>query len=74
VFAFSQLGVPILFPIPRRTWRGYSDAERSMAMSRFDHYHQPSDEPRRDFPLVGTAHFADWLWSIVRLTSAENFR
>lgn len=70
-FVFSQLGVPILFPIPGRTWRGYTDAERSAAMSQFDHYHQPSDEPRRDFPLTGTGHFADWLWSIVRVTTRE---
>jgi len=66
VFAFSRLGVPVLFPIPGRTWRGYTDAERGVAMTRFDHYHQPSDEPVREFPLVGTWHFADWLWTIVR--------
>jgi Zn-dependent M28 family amino/carboxypeptidase len=69
VFAFSQIGVPILFPIPGRTWRGYTDAERSAAMARFDHYHQPSDEPSRAFPLVGTWHFADWLWSMVSVTA-----
>jgi len=69
VFPFAQLGVPVLFPIPGRLWRGYTDAERSTAMARFDHYHQPSDEPVRDFPLVGTWHFADWLWSIVRESS-----
>jgi hypothetical protein len=71
VYAFSQLGVPILFPIPGRVWRGYTDAERNAAMTKFDHYHQPTDEPRRDFPLVGTWHFADWLWSIVRATSRD---
>ncbi|HEX7937522.1 MAG TPA: M28 family peptidase [Gemmatimonadaceae bacterium] len=71
VYPFSQLGVPVLFPIPGKTWRGYSEAERTMAMARFDHYHQPSDEPRRDFPLVGTWHFADWLWAIVRVTTRE---
>jgi hypothetical protein len=71
VFAFSQLGVPILFPIPGRVWRGYTDAERGAAMARFDHYHQPSDEPTREFPLTGTAHFADWLWSIVRVTTRD---
>jgi hypothetical protein len=69
VFAFAQIGVPVLFPIPGRVWRGYTDSERSAAMARFDHYHKPSDEPVRDFPLAGTAHFADWLWSIVRVTT-----
>ena len=66
VYPFSQQGVPILFPIPGKRWRGYTDAERTEAMNRFDHYHQPSDESRADFPLVGTEHFADWLWAIVR--------
>jgi peptidase M28-like protein len=66
VFSFSQRGVPILFPIPGRRWRGYTDEQRTAAMQRFDHYHQPSDEWRADFPWVGTAHFADWLWAIVQ--------
>jgi Zn-dependent M28 family amino/carboxypeptidase len=65
VFPFSERGVPILFPIPGAAWRGYSDAERAEAMREFDHYHQPADEWRNDFPVSGTAHFADWLWSIV---------
>jgi Zn-dependent M28 family amino/carboxypeptidase len=66
VFSFSQRGVPILFPIPGRRWRGHTDEQRTAAMQRFDHYHQPSDEWRADFPWVGTAHFADWLWAIVQ--------
>ncbi len=72
VFSFFQLGVPILFPIPGSQWKGYSEAERADAMRRFDHYHQPSDEWSADFPLVGTAHFANWLWEIVR--AATNAR
>lgn len=69
VFPFAQIGVPILFPIPGPVWRGYTEAQRADAMRRFDHYHQPSDEWRSDFPLTGTAFLADWLWSIVRETS-----
>jgi Zn-dependent M28 family amino/carboxypeptidase len=69
VFTFSERGVPILFPIPGATWRGYTLAQRREAMRRFDHYHRPSDEWRDDFPLTGTAHFADWLWSIVRIVA-----
>lgn len=69
VFVFSQLGVPILFPIPGKTWRGYTAAQRDEAMRRFDHYHQPSDEFNPAFPLVGTWHFADWLYQIVKQTS-----
>src|ERR1043166_8020898 len=65
VFPFAERGVPILFPIPGKAWRGYSDAERTTAMQRFDHYHQPTDEWNPAFPLVDTATFADWLWSIV---------
>ncbi len=72
VYPFSQLGIPILFPIPGRSWKGYTEAQRAQAMGRFDHYHQPSDEWRPDFPLIGTAHFADWLWSIVRATTRRS--
>jgi Zn-dependent M28 family amino/carboxypeptidase len=66
VFPFAQRGVPIVFPIPGRMWKNFTDAQRTAAMQRFDHYHQPSDEWNADFPLVGVATFADWLWSIVR--------
>ena len=71
VFPFSQRGVPIIFPIPGKVWRGYTEQQRAEAMSRFDHYHQPSDEWRADFPSVGTEHFANWLWEIVRAASAD---
>jgi Zn-dependent M28 family amino/carboxypeptidase len=69
VFPFAQRGVPIIFPIPGRTWKGYTDAQRTEAMRRFDHYHQPSDEWNAEFPLIGVATFADWLWAIVREAS-----
>jgi Zn-dependent M28 family amino/carboxypeptidase len=69
VFVFSQQGVPIVFPIPGKTWKGYTEAQRADAMRRFDHYHQPSDEWRPDFPWTGTAVFADWLWAIVQQAS-----
>ena len=66
VFPFSQKGVPILFPIPGQRWRDYMPQDRAAAMRRFDHYHQPGDEYDPAFPLVGTRHFADWLYAIVR--------
>jgi Zn-dependent M28 family amino/carboxypeptidase len=69
VFVFAARGVPILFPIPGKTWAGYTDGERASAMARFDHYHQPGDEWRADFPWEGTESFADWLWTIVRHAS-----
>jgi Zn-dependent M28 family amino/carboxypeptidase len=69
VFVFAQRGVPIVFPIPGAVWRGYTDAQRAEAMRKFDHYHQPSDQWRPDFPLTGTAKYADWLWSIVQRTT-----
>ena len=71
VYPFSQQGVPILFPIPGKTWLGYTAAQRAESMSRFDHYHQPADEWRADFPLIGTERFADWLWSIVRSATRD---
>jgi Zn-dependent M28 family amino/carboxypeptidase len=66
VFVFAQRGVPIVFPIPGGTWRGYTDAQRAEAMRKFDHYHQPSDQWRPDFPWVGTAAYVDWLFGIVQ--------
>ena len=66
VYVFSQRGVPIVFPIPGKTWRGYTPAQRDEAMRKFDHYHQPSDQWRPDFPWAGTAAYAQWLWEIVR--------
>ena len=71
VFVFAQRGVPILFPIPGAKWRGYTDEQRAEAMRRFDHYHQPSDQWRPDFPWVGTAAYADWLYTIVERSSRE---
>jgi Zn-dependent M28 family amino/carboxypeptidase len=69
VFVFSQRGVPIIFPIPGRIWKGYSTEQRDQAMARFDHYHQPSDEWHPEFPWTGTAAFADWIWTVVREAS-----
>jgi Zn-dependent M28 family amino/carboxypeptidase len=71
VFVFSGKGVPIIFPIPGKVWAGYSEEQRAEAMTRFDHYHQPSDEWRPDFPMTGTATFVDWLWTIVRTASSR---
>lgn len=70
VFVFAQKGVPILFPLPGQRWRDYMPHQRAEAMRRWDHYHQPGDEYDPAFPLVGTRHFADWLWSIVKVASS----
>lgn len=69
VFPFSRHGVPILFPIPGSVWRGYSAAARDRSMAEFDHYHQPGDQWRAEFPLVGTRAFVGWLWDVVRVAS-----
>lgn len=65
VYLFSRFDIPILFPIPGAIWRGYTSEQRGEAMKRFDHYHQPSDQYRADFPWTGTAAYAEWLWEIV---------
>lgn len=74
VFPFAQHGVPILFPIPGAIWKGYDSTARAASMAEFDHYHNPADEYRADFPLVGTAAFADWVWTIVRTASMTAWR
>ena len=66
VFIFAQRGVPIVFPIPGATWKGYTREEREAAMREFDHYHQPADEWRPDFPLEGTRAYVEWLWEMIR--------
>ena len=66
VYPFARAGIAILFPIPGPHWRGYTTAGRDSAMAEFDHYHQPSDRPRAEFPMVGTAWFAQWLWEVVQ--------
>lgn len=65
VYLFSIRGVPILFPIPGARWEGFTEAERDTAMERFDHYHQPSDQPDPAFPWVGTWHYATWLHELI---------
>ena len=70
VYPFARAGIPILFPIPGPHWRGYTQTGRDSAMATFDHYHQPSDRPRDDFPMVGTWYFAEWLWEIVQGAAA----
>jgi Zn-dependent M28 family amino/carboxypeptidase len=72
VFVFAQRGVPIVFPIPGAVWRGYTDAQRAEALRNFDHYHQPSDQWRPDFPWVGTAAYANWLYAIVERATRAN--
>jgi hypothetical protein len=72
VYPFSQEGVDILFPIPGDVWKGYTAAERSAAMRNFDHYHDPKDEWRPDFPMLGTAKYADWLWDIIRTAASQH--
>ena len=69
-YLFARVGIPILFPIPGAPWRGYTPEGRDSAMARWDHYHRPADQPRDDFPMVGTFWFSEWLWEVVRGASA----
>jgi hypothetical protein len=66
VYVLAQRDVPIVFPIPGSPWRGYTAEQRAEALRRFDHYHQPADQWRADFPWTGTAIYAEWLWEIVK--------
>ena len=71
-YPLAQAGVPSIFPIPGTVWRNYSPVERAAAMATFDHYYDPKDEWRPDFPWIGTMTFADWLWSIVHAAAATD--
>jgi hypothetical protein len=72
VYLFSRFGVPILFPIPGASWKGYTPEQRAEAMKRFDHYHQPADQYRPDFPWSGTAAYTEWLWGIIQGASGPS--
>lgn len=73
-FPFAEQGVRVLFPIPGKAWKGYMEAERLSAMLLFDHYHDPKDEWRPDFPWIGTERYAEWLWEIVRVATDRRWR
>jgi hypothetical protein len=72
-FPFAARGVRTVFPIPGKVWKGYTDAQRTAAMNAFDHYHDPKDEWRSEFPLKGTERYAEWLWEIVRAAAARGW-
>lgn len=73
VYPFAERGVPILFPIPGKPWIGYDEERLAQAVMESDHYHQPADQWRPDFPLTGTWYFADWVFDILH-HAAKNAR
>jgi Peptidase family M28 len=51
-------GVPAIFIIPGNDWENTSTERRDALRKEFDHYHQPNDEWRPDFPFAGLQRYA----------------
>lgn len=55
---FLVRGVPAVFLIPGDTWEGVDAAGRDRLRTRWDRYHEASDEWAPDFPFAGLARYA----------------
>jgi Peptidase family M28 len=55
---FLARGVPALFIIPGTEWENTTAAEHDVLFEKWDHYHQPGDEWKPDFPFAGLARYA----------------
>ncbi|HUH13775.1 MAG TPA: M28 family peptidase, partial [Longimicrobiales bacterium] len=51
-------GVPAIFIIPGGEWEGIEGEARERLRTRWEHYHQPSDEWHPDFPFAGLERYA----------------
>ena len=60
-YPFHLAGIPTAFLVPAPApYEGLTgDASRAL-MRRWDHYHQPADEWKADFPFAGLARYADF--------------
>jgi hypothetical protein len=56
---FFRRGVPSIFIVPGSDWQGVSAAEKDVLLKRWEHYHQPSDEWKPDFPFAGLQRYAE---------------
>jgi Peptidase family M28 len=64
-FPFLRIGVPAVFLVPGPApYEGLS-ADSSKALGRrWDHYHQPADEWKADFPFSGLVRYADYAYRV----------
>jgi Peptidase family M28 len=66
---FLARGVASLFIIPGNEWEKTSAAEHDALREKWDHYHQPADEWKPDFPFAGLARYAFLALRIGRVVS-----
>jgi hypothetical protein len=60
-FPFVRVGVPAIFIVPGPApYQGLSADSSQALRRRWDHYHQPADEWRDDFPFVGLQRYAEF--------------
>lgn len=66
-FPFARNGVPAIFPIPTSApYEGLARDSSDALRRRWDHYHEPSDEWKPDFPFEGMGRYAEFAYLIVR--------
>jgi Peptidase family M28 len=64
-FPLLRIGVPAVFLVPGPAPFQGLTADSSKALSRaWEHYHQPSDEWRADFPFSGLVRYADFAYRV----------
>lgn len=56
---FLQRGVPSIFIVPGGEWEGVSPAQKEALVKRWEHYHDPADEWKPDFPFRGLERYAE---------------
>ncbi len=55
---FLSRGVPSIFIVPGPDWEGVSPAQKEALVQRWEHYHDPADEWKPDFPFRGLQRYA----------------
>ncbi len=56
---FLQRGVPSIFIVPGPDWEGVSPEQKKALEARWEHYHDPADEWKPDFPFRGLQRYAE---------------
>ncbi len=56
---FLQRGVPSIFIVPGGEWEGVTPAQKEALVKRWEHYHDPADEWKPDFPFRGLQRYAE---------------
>ena len=74
-FPLLRIGVPAVFLVPGSTPFEGLTADSSKALAqKWEHYHQPSDEWKADFPFAGLVRYADFGYRVGMAAAAPGWR